>query len=162
MRIRFFHDWRGNESALQIRVLHVIIAGLCAVAAAGCAQFTDNLPVQKRNVTQHIPLPNNSLLKSPDAPNCSTETRGIPRQQPQVSQSASIESRNNVPQETLSGDLAGRTKLEFERDCYRDVAGRFRKQLTTLQDAVRKTARAVSRLDDSDKVARASEGPINQ
>lgn len=162
MRIGSIKEWRGKSFARDLHAWHLINAGLCAITVSGCAQFMTDMPIQKRSVSHHVPLPNNSLLKSPNVPNCSTDASGPSSPSRSVGTSASVKPHSEPEQETESSDLAERTKLEFERDCYRDDAGSVRKQLTKLQSAVRNTARAVRRMDAAKKVARARQGSVNQ
>jgi hypothetical protein len=112
---------------------HVLATTLCGVALASCGPGPGERPAARA----HIPLPSATLLKTQPEPAC--EYNGASADQ------ALLRKPLDPKAADAAAEAALRTKLDYERQCYRHAELITRQRLHTLQASVRTTIRAIER-----------------
>jgi hypothetical protein len=110
---------------------HAVLA-LSTCVLAGCGS---DLAVPE--VRARVPLPKTALLTRLPAPSCEYRTASLD----------TPAKRSDAQPAASNGDPDVRTKLDYERQCYRHAELIARARLTSLQDAVKDTVKAVKRTE---------------
>ena len=85
-----------------------------------------------------IPLPKTALLKRQPPPSCEYRTASL-------DDTSKRGQQDGGPPAEANPDLALRTKLDYERQCYRHAEMIARSRLKSLQESVQDTVKAVKR-----------------
>jgi hypothetical protein len=116
---------------------HVLAATVCGVLLGSCGPGHGEQPSAWQAARAPIPVPDAALLKAQPQPAC--EYNGASADQAALSKPPDAKVLASVAEAEL------RTKLDYERQCYRHAEMIARRRLDALQASVRATIRAIDR-----------------
>jgi hypothetical protein len=114
-------------------------AKVAALALSTCMLAGCGADFGESEARPRLPLPKTALLTRQPAPNCEYRTASLD----------TSSKRADAQPAASDGDPDVRTKLDYERQCYRHAELIARTRLKDLQDAVKDTVKAVKRTESS-------------
>jgi len=138
--MRFVEGKQGASIPLlfgRSREWHVLATTLCGVVLAGCGPGHGEQGPVRPAARAHIPVPGAALLEPQRVPACDYKGAG-PEQ-------AILRKPHDPKAADAAAEAALRTKLDYERQCYRHAELIVRQRLHALQASVRATIRAIDR-----------------
>ena len=134
------------------QILAFALVCVACLALAGCAGRPPSMPISmsdstptKRELRVPIPLPSPALLKPQPEPNCEYKPIEPKSSEPKATETNSALRKPNSGSNQLDNDDL--SKLNYQKECYRQYEVIVRDRLQVLQASVDKTIRAIKRRD---------------